>query len=104
METPSIWSPLIAQLGVGGVGGLCVGYALKKVAKIVAFFVGIFFLVIQLLAYRGIISINYGAMVEWANNIVGRIGAAEGVLTAMIANLPFASSFIVGLGIGLKMG
>jgi uncharacterized membrane protein (Fun14 family) len=30
--------------------------------------------------------------------------AAEGVLRAIIANLPFAASFIVGFGMGLKMG
>ena len=46
-ETPSILTPLIAQLGVGGVGGLCVGYAVKKVAKVVAVIVGLFFLGLQ---------------------------------------------------------
>jgi uncharacterized membrane protein (Fun14 family) len=103
-QTPSIITPLVTQLGVGGIGGLSVGYAIKKVAKIVAFIVGIAFLGLQYLAYKDIISINYGALEVWANQIVANAGAAEGVLTAMIANLPFATSFIVGMGIGLKMG
>jgi uncharacterized membrane protein (Fun14 family) len=81
-ETPSILTPLIAQLGVGGIGGLCVGYAVKKVAKVV----------------------NYGALEAWGVNALGSAVAAEGVLAAMIANLPFAASFVVGLGMGLKMG
>jgi uncharacterized membrane protein (Fun14 family) len=104
MSTISIWSPLIAQFGVGGIGGLCVGFALKKVAKIVAFVIGIFFIIFQYLAYKGIISIHYGTLMEWARGIAGSVGAAEGVLTGIIVNLPFASSFIVGFGVGLKMG
>ncbi len=103
-ESPSLLTPLITQLGVGGIGGLCVGYALKKVAKITAFLIGIAFLGLQYLAYQDIISINYGALEDWARGVVGNVGAAEGILTAMIANLPFASSFLVGFAIGVKMG
>ena len=103
-ESPSILTPLIAQLGVGGIGGLCVGYAVKKVAKIVAFLIGLFFLGLQYLAYQGIIDVNYVALEEWGVNALGSAVAAEGILRAMIANLPFAASFIVGFGIGLRMG
>ena len=103
-QTPSIITPLVAQLGVGGLGGLAVGYAIKKVAKIFAFIIGLAFLLLQYLAFKDIISINYGALEAWANQLVANAGVAEGILTTMIANLPFASSFVVGLGIGLKMG
>ena len=101
-ETPSIITPLVTQLGVGGIGGLCVGYALKKVAKIVAFILGISFLGLQYLAYEGIISINYGSLEVWANNLIKGAGVLERVLIAAIVNLPFASSFIVGAALGLK--
>jgi len=103
-ESPSLLTPLITQLGVGGIGGLCVGYALKKVAKITAFLIGIAFLGLQYLAYQDIISINYGALENWARGVASNAGATEGILTAMIANLPFASSFLVGFAIGVKMG
>ncbi|OGD46100.1 hypothetical protein A3K69_05035 [Candidatus Bathyarchaeota archaeon RBG_16_57_9] len=103
-ETPSLLTPLVAQLGVGGIGGLCVGYAIKKVAKIVAVIVGLFFLGLQYLAYQGIINIDYVGLENWAGGVVSGMGALEGVLTIMIANLPFAASFTVGLVMGLKMG
>ena len=99
-----ILTPLLTQLGVGGVAGLCTGYALKKIGKLVAVLVGIAFLGLELLAYRGIISINYSALQEWASGLIGQVGEAEGVLTLIIANLPFASSFLVGLAMGLKIG
>jgi len=94
----------LAQLGVGGLGGLCVGYAVKKMAKIVAVIIGLFFLGLQYLAYQGIINIDYVGLENWAKGVVAGAGALEGVLTAMIANLPFAASFAVGLAMGLKMG
>jgi len=103
-ETPSILTPLVAQLGVGGIGGLCVGYAVKKVAKVVAVIIGLFFLGLQYLAYKGVIDVNYGALEEWGANALGSTVAAESVLAAMIANLPFAASFVLGFGMGLRMG
>lgn len=103
-EQPSLLTPLVTQLGVGGIGGICVGYALKKVAKIVAFIVGLAFLGLQYLAYVGIININYGALEQWGRNLLGNLGAAERILLAVITNLPFAASFGVGFALGIKMG
>lgn len=99
-----ILTPLLTQLGVGGVAGLCSGYALKKMGKIVAFIIGLAFIGLQALAYRGIININYDALQQWGSELIGQVGALEGVLVLMIANLPFAASFLVGLAIGIKMG
>ena len=48
--------------------------------------------------------VNYAALEAWGAEALGGAVAAEGVLRAMIANLPFAASFIVGFGMGLKMG
>lgn len=80
------------------------GYAVKKVAKVVAVIIGLFFLGLQYMAYKGIIDVNYGALEEWGANALGSTVAAEGVLAAMIANLPFAASFVLGFGMGLRMG
>ncbi|MCX6647851.1 MAG: hypothetical protein NTV61_00450 [Candidatus Bathyarchaeota archaeon] len=99
-----ILTPLLTQLGVGGVAGLCVGYALKKMGKIVAFIIGLAFIGLELLAYKGIIDIHYDALQAWGSELIGQVGALEGVMTLIIANLPFAASFLVGFAIGLKMG
>lgn len=99
-----ILAPLLTQLGIGGVAGLCVGFALKKIGKLFAFLLGIAFLGLQILAYKGIININYGALEEWGRGVIGQVGQLEGIFTAMIANLPFAASFLVGLAIGIKIG
>ena len=99
-----ILTPLLTQLGVGGVAGLCVGFALKKIGKLVAFILGIAFIGLELLAYKGIININYTALSDWANGVFSHVGVAEGVLTTIIGNLPFAASFLAGLALGIKIG
>ncbi len=99
-----IITPILTQLGIGGIAGLCVGFALKKIGKLLAILLGIAFLFLQYLAYVGIISINYSALEEWAKGMVGQASAFEGVLTAIIANLPWTASFLVGFALGFKMG
>jgi len=99
-----ILTPLLTQLGVGGVAGLCVGYALKKMGKIVAFVLGLAFIGLELLAYKGIIDINYDALEAWGAELIGQVGVLEGLMTLIIANMPFAASFLIGLAIGVKMG
>ena len=43
-------------------------------------------------------------MEQWGNEVIHGIGLAEGFYGAIIANMPFAASLLVGLAIGLKMG
>ena len=99
-----ILTPLLTQLGVGGIAGFCTGYALKKMGKIVAFIVCIMFIGLELLAYKGKFNINYDGLQKLGSELFGQVGALEGVLTLIIANLPFTDIFLVGLAIGLKMG
>lgn len=99
-----IITPLLTQLGVGGIAGLCVGFALKKMGKLAAFILGLSFLGLEYLAYKGIIIINYSTLESWARSLIGNIGGFEVYLTAIISNLPFAASFGVGFALGLKIG
>jgi uncharacterized membrane protein (Fun14 family) len=99
-----IATPLVFQLGTGAVGGFLVGYAIKKVAKLIAVLIGVFFLVLIYLSWRGILAVNYEKLRE---AVSGWLGAAEqtvGWLTPIIAHLPFAGSFLVGFFLGFKMG
>jgi hypothetical protein len=53
------------------------------------------FICLELLAYKGIINIDYDALQQWGSEMIGQVGALEGVMTLIIANLPFAASFLV---------
>ena len=103
-EQTSFLTPLITQLGVGGIIGFCMGYALKKIAKIVAAIIGLFALGLIYLESQGLISVDWLGVQAWGNTALAGLGQIEGALGVIISNLPFAGGAIVGFGVGIKMG
>ena len=100
----NLLTPLVGELGIGGVGGFLVGFAIKKAAKIMALIIGLFFLSLQYFAYKNIITIDYGALQLYANEILGQTAGAQTWLTDFIVHAPFGAAFVGGLYIGLQKG
>ena len=99
-----VLTPIVYQLGIGGFLGFFVGYAIKKITKILAVLIGIGALILIYLGYEGIISIDYDKLTEMIERMMGTTSQASTVLTPIISNLPFAGSFIAGLAVGIKLG
>lgn len=97
-------SPIIYQLGAGGILGFVAGYAIKKLLKILAVIAGLFALALIYLGYTGIISVNYDKLTEAIEGLMGGLGTASQWVSPIVANLPFAGSFLVGAALGLKKG
>jgi uncharacterized membrane protein (Fun14 family) len=57
-----ILPPIVFQVGTGGIGGFIVGFAVKKLSKLIAIVVGLFLLVLIYLGTQGIVSINYSTL------------------------------------------
>jgi len=92
-------NPLLVQLGTGGVAGFVVGYAFKKFMKILLVLVGLFFVMLQYLAYIGLISINYDKILQgFTKSFEGGFNLPAFLTT----NIPFAGTFVVGFGLGFK--
>ena len=100
----SFLNPLITQLGVGGIIGLCIGYAVKKIAKIVAAIIGLFALGLIYLESQGIISVDWLGVETWGNTALSGLSEMEGALGVILSNLPFAGGAVLGFGIGIKKG
>jgi len=99
-----IVTPIVFQLGFGGIAGFIVGYAFKKLTKLLAIIAALFFIALIYLAYVGVISINFDALVKHIGELLGTAGQATNWIAPIIGILPFAGSFIVGLFIGFKIG
>jgi len=95
---------MIFQLGLGGLGGFIIGYALKKISKIILVLIGLFIIALVYLGMKGIISINYDALLESISGLLGMAYTASSLLVQVLALVPFAGSFITGFLIGLKLG
>jgi len=96
--------PLIYQIGTGGVLGFIVGYAIKKMMKLVAVIIGLFALALMYLGQSGIVNVNYDKLADAIKDLYGGTSNALTWLTPILANIPFAGTFIVGLLIGFKLG
>ena len=99
-----VLTPIVYQLGIGGVLGFFVGYAVKKITKVIAVLIGLGALLLIYLGYEGVININYDELAQMIQNLMGTASQATTVLTPIIANLPFAGSFIAGVAVGVKLG
>lgn len=104
MSFPELLRPLLPDLSLGGVLGFCAGFAIKKVGRVMIFALGAVFVLVQLLAYFGFLSVNWGRLQMVAEPWL-REGAQHGsawVLDVLKANLPFGGAFTAGLLLGLR--
>ena len=94
-------SSLITQFGAGGIGGFLVGYAIRKIVKIIGFLLGLSVLSLLYLQHVGLISVNYGKLAEATS---GFLQSAVEILPAIVGYLPMATSFTGGLALGIMRG
>jgi len=81
--------------------GFVVGFALKKVLRLVLVLAGLAFVGLKYLDYLGFITIHYDKLFEGFQRL------AEGEFTLptfLSANIPLAGASAVGLGMGFKVG
>ncbi len=95
---------VVYQLGVGGVGGFIVGYAVKKLSKLIVILIGLFIIALLYLGTSGMISINYEKLWNALDGLLDFAGQAASWLIGLISLLPFMGSFIAGFVLGFKLG
>ncbi len=103
----STLAPYAEQLGFGLVAGFAVGYALKKVGKLLAVVLGLLFVTVQVLASQGFLTVHWGevqARVDPWFEADSLEGAWGGLLAVLTHNLTFAGAFVPGLVVGLRRG
>jgi uncharacterized membrane protein (Fun14 family) len=94
------------EFGSGAVIGGIIGFAAKKVAKIIAVLVGLELALFKFLESRGIL------MVDWERLTGGLVGAAEDAATGappdwimtILSTLSISAGFTGGFLVGFKKG
>lgn len=94
-------TPIVLQLGIGGLGGFFVGYVLKKVFRI-ALVLGIIAFPFVYLLYRNIISLDFDELVGTVSKFTDALTPLG--LTTLTSSLPFVGSVVAGMMAGLKQG
>ena len=104
-----------ATIGVGFFAGILIGYALKKVVKVVAIIVGLFFAGIAYPQYQQIVAINWNKVPQLSQNVVTTLANATTQIPGFNSGhpadismsnfgIPLTGSVSVGFTIGFMRG
>jgi len=96
-----LFTNIFLPLGASGVVGFVIGYAAKKIVKILMFFLGLGALFLLYLAHTGVIDINSQKLAEATSSLFAQ---ATSFLSATITYLPFSGSFAAGFVLGIIKG
>jgi uncharacterized membrane protein (Fun14 family) len=72
------FSPLLITVRFGGIVGFLIGFAIKKIMKILAVGVGIFFAALMYLESQNIVNINWDKLQVASQNAVSTLISAAG--------------------------
>jgi uncharacterized membrane protein (Fun14 family) len=97
----NVFNNILFPLSTGGVGGFLIGYATKKIVKILMFFLGLCSLFLFYLVHIGVIDINSQKLAEATSSLLAQ---TAGFFSAAIAYLPFSGSFATGFALGIMKG
>jgi len=96
------------ELGTGAVIGGIIGFAAKKIAKLIAVIVGLELALFKFLETRGILEVNWQAIGGAAQNTTSGAGSAAsqppGWITSLLSALPVSAGFTGGFFVGFKQG
>jgi uncharacterized membrane protein (Fun14 family) len=91
------------QMGGTAIIGAVIGFAAKKVAKIIAIIVGLELALFKFLETRGVLSVNWNRLADAsADAAEGSADAGQSLLTAFITTAGIGASFAGGFLLGFK--
>jgi uncharacterized membrane protein (Fun14 family) len=109
MSTDAFTS-ISATIGGGFFGGLLLGYALKKIVKIIAVVVGLFIAGLAYLQYQQIASFDWDkierVVTATFGNVASQISTGQDISSFAFANfgIPLTSGMSAGFAIGFMKG
>ena len=97
------------ELGTGGAIGGIIGFAAKKIAKVIAVLVGLELALFKFLETRGILEVNWQAISGVTQNATtgatdAAAGQPPGWIMSLLSALPVSAGFTGGFLVGFKQG
>jgi uncharacterized membrane protein (Fun14 family) len=107
MDLNELFGGQLVPFGFGGVAGAVVGYVAKKLTKLLAIALGLTFILVQVLAYNGLITVHWSVVQNTAEGMwadPSGVTLGDRAWAILVANLPFGGGFVAGFLIGFKLG
>jgi len=108
------FSSIVITVGGGFFAGILVGYALKKIVKLAAIVVGLFFTGIAYFQYQQILSVNWNKLQATSQNLLSNFvnattqipgfNSSDHIEALSILGIPLIGSMSMGFAIGFMKG
>jgi uncharacterized membrane protein (Fun14 family) len=99
------------SIGFGGITGFLIGYAIKKVMKIMLIVLGLLFVAVIALEYQKLISVNWNKIQTGLSGALGNVtngqipGSHENIAATMSnIGIPLTGSLTAGFVLGFLRG
>ncbi|PSP82245.1 hypothetical protein BRC83_09995 [Halobacteriales archaeon QS_1_68_17] len=94
------------EVGGGAVIGGIIGFAAKKVAKLIAVIVGLELALFKFLETRGVLQVNWDALSSTAANSTSEAAGTTppSWITSLLSALPVSAGFTGGFLLGFRKG
>lgn len=95
--------PIAAVLTVGGILGYAAATFLKTVSKVAGCLIGFLFVLMQFLAYTGVIEWHWEVLQQYFGPAGEAVQSSASTLWKILTyNLPFTGGFATGFYVGLR--
>jgi len=84
--------------------GFALGYASKKVVKLMLIFLAIFFVGIQALSFGGVLTVDWSKAVDLLNSLILNLQENETVSEVLKDKVPTAGAMFAGYWLGFRRG
>ncbi len=84
--------------------GFALGYASKKIVKLMLIFLAIFFVGIQALSYGGVLSVDWQKFVDLLNDLILNLKENETLTEVLKDRVPTAGAMMAGYWLGFRRG
>jgi uncharacterized membrane protein (Fun14 family) len=105
-----VFTSISATIGVGFIGGLLLGFAIKKVVKLIAVVVGLFLVGLAYLQYQQIANFDWDKIERMvtatSGNVTSHIFSNQDIPSFALSNLgiPLTSGMSAGFAVGFMKG
>ena len=94
--------PFLTEGGISMLLGIAVGVAARTAMRWALILLAVFFILLQILAYQNVITIDWGAFARALHDFVLNISSDSGIGAVVKHKLPSAAAFMTGWYLGLK--
>lgn len=96
--------PVLTEASFFAMIGFALGYASRKVVKLALIVLAGFFLLLQLMTYGGVTTIDWGRLIDILNDWILNLKENQSITEVLTDRVPTAGSLIAGYFIGFRRG